>query len=99
MFHYIIDKICNVESDAVWIKCRVNSGSECQPEEVSYDGKCYKLFIPITEKESKFVQDIGYSKAEALEHCIKRGGKLLDIDSQVKYFKMLIRYNNIHTYT
>ncbi|KAL4149489.1 hypothetical protein QTP88_003430 [Uroleucon formosanum] len=75
------DKTCNVERDAVWVKCRSNSGSECQPEEVSYDGKCYKLFVPIPEKQSK-TQDIGYSKAEALEHCLKRGGKLLDISSQ-----------------
>ncbi|XP_001951968.4 uncharacterized protein LOC100160261 [Acyrthosiphon pisum] len=75
------DKTCNVERDAVWVKCRSNSGSECQPEEVSYDGKCYKLFVPVSEKQNK-VQDIGYSKAEALEHCLKRGGKLLDISSQ-----------------
>lgn len=53
---------------------------------MSYDGKCYKLFVPVSEKQSK-VQDIGYSKAEALEHCLKRGGKLLDISSQVKYSK------------
>jgi len=87
-FFILIDKTCNVERDAVWVKCRSNSGSECQPEEVSYDGKCYKLFIPVPEKQSK-VQDIGYSKAEALEHCLKRGGKLLDISSQVNILKYL----------
>ncbi|XP_025406310.1 uncharacterized protein LOC112680434 isoform X2 [Sipha flava] len=75
-------KNCNVERDAVWVKCRVNSGSECQPEEVSYDGKCYKLFVPIREKQNETIQDVGFSKTEALEHCHKRGGKLLDIDSQ-----------------
>lgn len=85
-FLKITDKICNVERDAVWVKCRVNSGSECQPEEISYDGKCYKLFIPILDKENKNIQDIGFSKGEALEHCLKRGGKLLDINSQVKLF-------------
>ena len=56
---------------------------------MSYDGKCYKLFVPVPEKQSK-VQDIGYSKAEALEHCLKRGGKLLDISSQVKYSIIII---------
>lgn len=56
---------------------------------MSYDGKCYKLFVPLPEKQSK-VQDIGYSKAEALDHCLKRGGKLLDISSQVKYSKMFM---------
>lgn len=83
---FLLDKTCNVERDAVWIKCRANSGSECQSEEVSFDGKCYKLFVPVSEKQSKTIQDIGYSKAEALEHCNKRGGKLLDISSQVKYY-------------
>ncbi|VVC45038.1 C-type lectin fold,Low-density lipoprotein (LDL) receptor class A, conserved site,Kringle-like fold,SRCR [Cinara cedri] len=78
------DKSCNVEKDAVWIKCRANSVSECQPGEISYDGKCYKLFVPTTEKQGKTIQDVGYSKAEALEHCIRRGGHLLDIDSQKK---------------
>lgn len=85
MIFNFTDKTCAVEKDAVWVKCRMNSGSECQPEEVSYSGKCYKLFIPVPEKQSKPVQDVGYSKAEALEHCQKRGGKLLDINSQVKF--------------
>jgi len=63
---------------------------------VSYDGKCYKLFVPVSEKQSK-VQDIGFSKAEALEHCLKRGGKLLDISSQVKYSKIyMIKSKNIN---
>lgn len=63
---------------------------------MSYDGKCYKLFVPVSEKQSK-VQDIGYSKAEALEHCLKRGGKLLDISSQVKYSKKyMIKSKNIN---
>lgn len=66
------------------MKCRANSGSECQPEEVSYDGNCYKLFVPLAEKQNKTIQDVGFSKAEALEHCHTRGGKLLDISSQVK---------------
>lgn len=56
---------------------------------MSYDNKCYKLFVPVSEKESKPIQDLGYSKAEALEHCLKRGGKLLDIGSQVKYFNKI----------
>lgn len=43
------------------------------------------MFIPLPEKQSKNIQDIGYSKAEALEHCQKRGGNLLDISSQVNY--------------
>ncbi|XP_050429551.1 uncharacterized protein LOC126838845 isoform X3 [Adelges cooleyi] len=76
------DKTCNVERDAVWIKCRINSGSRCQPEEVTYDDKCYKLFVPVSEKLNKGPQDIGFSKVEALEHCQKRGGSLLDISSQ-----------------
>lgn len=72
-----------MERDAVWIKCRTNSGSRCQPEEVSYEDKCYKLFIPTIDKQNKSVQDIGFSKVEALEHCQKRGGSLIDISSQV----------------
>lgn len=87
---FVLDKTCNVERDAVWVKCRVNSGSECLPEEVSYDGKCYKLFVPIREKQNETLQDIGFSKAEALEHCHKRGGKLLDVESQVKYLSISI---------
>lgn len=75
------------------MKCRANSGSECQQEEVSYDGKCYKLFVPAIEKENKTIQDIGYSKAEALEHCLNRSGKLLDIGSQVKYFIIIVHQN------
>lgn len=84
-----------MERDAVWVKCRGNSGSECQPEEVSYDGKCYKLFVPALEKQNKLIQDLGFSKAEALEHCQKRGGKLLDIGSQVKH---LISQHNKFVY-
>ncbi|XP_050533340.1 uncharacterized protein LOC126901133 [Daktulosphaira vitifoliae] len=76
------DKSCNVERDAVWIKCRTNSGSRCQPEEVSYEDKCYKLYIPTVDKQNKSIQDIGFSKVEALEHCQKRGGSLIDINSQ-----------------
>lgn len=74
------------------MKCRANSGSECQPEEVSYDDKCYKLFTPVPEKQSKSAQDVGYSKAEALEHCQKRGGKLLDINSQVNFLFYKIQF-------
>nr|CAD7463400.1 unnamed protein product [Timema tahoe] len=66
---------CLVARDAVGVRCYLNSASQCQTEEVNFDGKCYFLVNG---------EDGGFTHGEAIHHCQSQGGHLLDINSQVK---------------
>nr|CAD7594786.1 unnamed protein product [Timema genevievae] len=64
---------CLVARDAVGVRCYLNSASQCQTEEVNFDGKCYFLVNG---------EDGGFTHGEAIHHCQSQGGHLLDINSQ-----------------
>ncbi|XP_039277670.1 serine protease svh-1-like [Nilaparvata lugens] len=77
--HLEKENTCDPERDSVWIRCKQNWLSACQPGEVHFDDSCYKLVVP---KEERKDETVGFSQGEALAHCKLSGGHLLDINSK-----------------
>lgn len=83
---------CDVDRDAVWVRCHPNSISACQPGETSFDGKCYSLVVPRADEDTS----VGFSQGEALAHCRSMGGRLVDLNYQQEndYLSEWLIFNN-----
>ncbi|XP_024086083.1 uncharacterized protein LOC106674111 [Cimex lectularius] len=72
---------CDVNNDAVWVRCHDNIRSQCRPGEISIGDRCYFLVEPF---EDTPVEMAGFTQGEALAHCQKHGGHLLNVASQIE---------------
>ncbi|XP_035729652.1 uncharacterized protein LOC118444946 isoform X3 [Vespa mandarinia] len=63
---------CRVERDAIGVRCLPNRIAHCRKDEIPHEGQCYHLADSNT----------GLNHAEALQYCIKRESRLIDITSQ-----------------
>ncbi|XP_047361055.1 uncharacterized protein LOC124953555 isoform X3 [Vespa velutina] len=63
---------CRVERDAIGVRCLPNRIAHCRKDEIPHEGQCYHLADSNT----------GLNHAEALQYCIKRDSRLIDITSQ-----------------
>ncbi|XP_063217165.1 uncharacterized protein LOC134527975 isoform X2 [Bacillus rossius redtenbacheri] len=67
---------CLVARDAVGVRCRLNSASQCAPGDANHGGRCYAL---VEEGRAE-----AFTHGEAIQHCQLLGGHLLDINSQAE---------------
>ncbi|BES87727.1 serine protease [Nesidiocoris tenuis] len=72
---------CDVERDVAWVRCMTNAKSLCHPGEIAFDDKCYRLVIPTDDMPTELA---GFSHGEALAHCQRLGGHLINIQSQIE---------------
>ncbi|KAI4492325.1 hypothetical protein M0802_009835 [Mischocyttarus mexicanus] len=63
---------CQVERDAIRVRCLPNRIVHCRKDEIPHEGQCYHL----ADSETRL------NHAEALEYCSKRNSRLIDIVSQ-----------------
>lgn len=73
---------CQPANHGIWVRCYGHGQSRCHPGEMSLGEKCYSLVIPNEETSSEHL--VGFTQGEALAHCQKNGGHLLDITSQLE---------------
>lgn len=66
-----------IARNAIGIRCYPNLASHCQPGEIHYKERCYRLM------ESENPDDAGLTLGQASESCRNIGGRLLDINNQV----------------
>lgn len=65
---------CRVERDAIGVSCIQNRVAYCRKDEVPFEGQCYHLADP----------DSGLNHAEALDYCVRRQARLIDITNQAE---------------
>ena len=65
---------CNVERDAVGVRCLPNRLIHCNKDEIPHQGQCYHYADPSN----------GLNHAEAIDYCHKRNSRLLDIADQAE---------------
>lgn len=71
-FHHGSD--CHIEDNAVGVSCLPNNLAYCHHDEVPHGSNCYHLADSNT----------GLNHAEALNYCIGRNSRLVDITSQTE---------------
>ncbi|XP_011499966.1 PREDICTED: uncharacterized protein LOC105363863 [Ceratosolen solmsi marchali] len=63
---------CQLERDAIAVRCLPNRAAHCRTDEVAHNGQCYHVAQPSQ----------GLNHAEAHDHCQRRGSRLLDLLDQ-----------------
>lgn len=74
IFRFTHNQECRVDRDAIGVRCAPNRIAHCRKDEIPHNGQCYHLADP----------ERGLNHAEAIEYCIRRNARLIDITSQAE---------------